>query len=797
VLTQTVQRRVRFGPYEADFRRGELRKFGTRIRIQGKPLAVLALLVKTPGQTVLREELRDALWTDDVFVDFDKNLATAVNKLRQALCDTAESPQYIETVPKVGYRFIAPVEVLSSDVIAEPLPTDVVAAAAAPAVVAGAAKKGWRRWIFATAFVFTAILIVILVAAISEHRRPAPALSEKDSIIVADFANGTSEPLFNDTLKTGLTLALDQSPYLNVLSEAKVAKTLKLMTKPPNTKLSADVVREVCLRTESKAYVAGSITSLGTDYVLALKAVDCKTGETLGQQQVTAERKEKVLNALGKAAANLRSQLGESLATVQRFDAPLAEVTTQSLEALQAYSQAPKAGREEGPEAQVVYLQHAIALDPNFARAYAAMGNTYESLSETGRAAEYYSKAFELREHATEREKLVISGRYYQNVTGELDKAARTYEEVLQSYPRDVVIVDLANIYAAEGKYDEAVEVMRQSQRLVPDRASVYTNLANAFMALQRFDEARQVIQQGQSKKLENLVFHNALYALSFLKSDAAGMAKQQEWFAGKPDVRHFGFSLASDTEAYAGHLNKARELTRRAVESAIQADSKENAAIWSENAALREAAFGNAEEARRDAAAGLKLTPDRQDVQVEAALAYAMAGDKSRAQSLADELGRRYPVDTQMQSLWLPAVQAQLALLGKDSAGALDTLQKSAPPIEYGQIGFLANLSCLPWTYARGQALLASGQAGAAATEFQKISDHTGVVWNCWTGALARLGLARANALQSKQSQGADADAARVRALAAYREFFGLWKEADPDIPVYKQAQAEYARLQ
>ena len=359
-----------------------------------------------------------------------------------------------------------------------------------------------------------------------------------------------------------------------------------------------------------------------------LKAVDCQTGETLGQQQVTAERKEKVLNALGKAAANLRGQLGESLATVQRFDASLAEVTTPSLEALQAYTQAGKAGREKGPEAGVVYFQRAIALDPNFARAYAAIGNTYESLSEMGRAAEYYTKAFELRDHASEREKLVIAGRYYQNVSGELDKAARTYEQVLQSYPRDVVVVDLANIYAAEGKYDEAIDVLHQSQKLVPDRVAVYSNLANDFMALQRFDEARQVIQQAQARKWENLTFHSALYALSFLKADTVGMAKQQEWFNGKPDVQHFGLSLASDTEAYAGYLNKARELTARAVDSAVQADSKENAAIWQENAAMREAAFGNVEEARRVAAAGLKLAPDRQDVQVEAALAYAMAGD-------------------------------------------------------------------------------------------------------------------------------------------------------------------------
>ena len=792
MLTQEEKQSVRFGPYEADFRHGELRKFGTRLKVQGKPLAVLALLVKRPGETVLRDELRQALWPNDVFVDFDKNLTTAVNKLRQALCDTAESPQYIETVPRIGYRFVASVEVITKEPVAEPSPVRIETP---PSQLPIAPQPRSRvPWMFvAVIVVLAAVVGVVLI----KGHHSVSALNEKDSIIVADFSNGTGDPVFDDTLKTGLTIALDQSPFLNVLPESKVAKTLKLMTKPANTKLTADVARDVCLRTGSKAYVAGSITSLGTDYVLALKAVDCKTGETLGQQQVTAERKEKVLNALGKAAANLRSQLGESLATVQRFDAPLAEVTTPSLEALQAYSQAPQAGRERGPEAQVVYLQRAIALDPNFARAYAALGNTYESLSEMGRAAEYYTKAFELRDHASEREKLVISGRYYQNVTGELDKAARTYEQVLQSYPRDVVVVDLANIYGAEGKYDEAVEVLRQSQMLVPERVAVYSNLTNDFLALQRFDEARQVIQQAQAKKWENLTFHNALYALSFLKADAAGMAQQQQWFAGKPDLQHFGLSLASDTEAYAGHLNKARELTRRAVDSAIQADSKENAAIWQENAALREAVFGNLEEAKRDAAAGLKLAPDRQDVQVSAALAYAMAGDTARARSLTEELNKLYPLDTQMQSLWLPAMQAQLALNQRNSSATIDTLQKASPPIEYGQIGFLANLSCLPWTYIRGQGYLASGNATAAAAEFQKVIDHNGVVWNCWTGALAHLGVARANALQSQTSQGADADAARVRALASYKAFLTLWKDADPDIPIYQQAKAEDAQLQ
>jgi hypothetical protein len=312
---------------------------------------------------------------------------------------------------------------------------------------------------------------------------------------------------------------------------------------------------------------------------------------------------------------------------------------------------------------------------------------------------------------------------------------------------------------------------------------------------LQRFDETRQIIHEAQARKLDNYILHNALYALAFLGSDSAAMAEQQQWYAGKPE-ENSGLALASDTEAYGGRLGKARELTKRAVDSAIRADSKETGAIWQANAALQQAAYGNPAEARQSAGEALKLAPTSQGVGVESALAFAMAGDTARAESLAQDLGKRFPLDTQLQSLWLPAIQAQSALDRKNPAAALNALQ-AASAIELGQISFVANISCLYPTYLRGEAYLAAGQGSAAAAEFQKILDHSGIVWNCWTGALARLGVARANALQARTSQGADADAARVRALAAYKDFLTLWKDADPDIPIYKQAKAEYAKLQ
>jgi tetratricopeptide (TPR) repeat protein len=350
-------------------------------------------------------------------------------------------------------------------------------------------------------------------------------------------------------------------------------------------------------------------------------------------------------------------------------------------------------------------------------------------------------------------------------------------------------------VYVEQGQYEKAAESFRQSLRLVPDSGGAYAGLGNSLTSLQRFDEARQTIHEAQARKLDNLVFRNALYALAFLGADSAGMAEQQQWFTGKPE-ENIGLALASDTEAYGGHLGKARELTKRAVDSAIRADSKENGAIWQENAAIEQAAYGNPAEARQSAAEGVKLAPTSQGVEVEAALAFAMAGDTARAESLAQDLGKRFPLDTQMQSLWLPAIQAQLALDKKNPAAALTALQ-AASPIELGQILFVANMSCLYHVYVRGEAYLAAGQGKEAAAEFQKIIDHSGIVWNCWTGALAHLGVARANALQARSSQGADADLARSRALAAYKDFLALWKDGDPDIPILKEAKAEYAKLQ
>jgi serine/threonine protein kinase/tetratricopeptide (TPR) repeat protein len=443
--------------------------------------------------------------------------------------------------------------------------------------------------------------------------RLSKRLTEKDTIVLTDFANSTGDPVFDDTLKTALGVSLNQSPFLNVLSESNVTKTLKLMARPPDSKLTPDVARELCQGAGSKAYIAGAIASLGSKYVLGLKAVNCQSGDWLTQEQVTAASKEKVLDAVGEAASKLRTELGESLATVQKLDVPLQQATTSSLEALKAYSLGVKADRDKGSTASLPYYQRAIELDPNFATGYIAVAGDYFSLSEVDRANEYYSKAFQLRDHASEREKLAITTNYYSSVTGELDKAAEACQQEIDGYPRSANgYGSLGIVYAEQGRYEKAAEVTGQALGLSPDWTGGYDNLAGYSLALQRLDEARKIVHDAQARKLDDPILHQVLYALAFLGADSAAMAEQQHWFADKPE-ENLGLALASDTEAFAGRRDKARQLTKRAVELAIRADSKESGAVWQAIAAQREAAYGYVAEARQSAEDALKLVPTSQ----------------------------------------------------------------------------------------------------------------------------------------------------------------------------------------
>ena len=645
-----------------------------------------------------------------------------------------------------------------------------------------ARKKHWKILVPAALIVVAALV----AGGLYFRSRHAAPLTEKDTIVLADFNNTTGDSVFDDTLKQALAVDLAQSPFLNVLSEDKVRQMLQQMTRSPSERLTRDLAREVCQRAGSKAYLAGSIAALGNQYVIGLNAVNCQTGDSLTEEQERATGKEQVLAAIDKAAAKLRNELGESLSSVQKFDVPLDQATTNSLEALKVHTLGLKAGREKGDAEAIPFDKRAIELDPNFALAYDNLGLDYSNLNQPSLAADYLKKAFDLRDRVTEREKFHITSLYYVYVTGELEKANQSYELWKQAYPRDDTAPgNLGSNYMVLGQYDKAATETRESSGLDPNTVVAYVNLGQIYLALNRFDEARTTTEEAQRRKLEHTELHLNLYALAFFQGNSTAMKQQEDWAIGKLGAEDWMLSLESDTEAWSGRLGKARELSRQAVESARRSDEKEPSALWQANAAIREALFGNAEAARQNAAASAALAPGSHDAEAQAVLAYALAGDATHAQSLADDLGKRFPLDTVVQSVWLPTIHAQIETNRKNPARSIELLQAAAP-YELGMLSGAATNSCLYPVYVRAEAYLSAQQGQLAAAEFQKILDHRGLLWNCATGALAHLGLARAYALSGDT----------VKAKSAYQDFVALWKDADPDIPILIAAKSEYAKL-
>jgi serine/threonine protein kinase len=671
--------------------------------------------------------------------------------------------------------------------------------AVSSSTVPAVGKQRSDRW---KIVVPAAVILVAALIAVGISFRPHPpvmkatALTEKDTIVLADFTNTTGDEVFDDTLKQALAVDLGQSPFLNILSEDKVRQTLREMTRSPNERLTRDLAREVCQRVGSKAYLAGSIAALGTEYVIGLQALNCASGDTLAREQVTAAGKEQVLPAMGQAAAKLRNEVGESLSSVQKFDVPLEQATTNSLEALKAYTIGSKTAREKGDIEAIPFDKRAIELDPNFALAYDALGVDYYNLNRPNLAAMYLKKAFDLSDRVTEREKFHIAGLYYGLVTGELEKAKQTYELWTQVYKRDdLPHGDLGSLYMILGQYDKAATESREALRLEANQIVEYANLGEIYLALNRFDEARATTEEALERKLDDIQLHLNLYVLAFFQGNTAAMKQQADWAIGKPGAQDAMLSLESDSEARAGKLGKARALSRQAIETARRSDEKEPAALWQANAAIREALFGNADVARQNAAVAAALAPGSHDAEAQAALAYALAGDAANAQSLTNDLDKRFPQDAVIQSAWLSTIRAQIETNHKNAVRSIELLQ-TAVPYELGMLSVSAPNSCLYPVYGRAEAYLSTQQGAPAAAEFQKILDHRGLLWNCATGALARLGLARAYALQVQSMHGPDADATRVKARTAYQDFLTLWKDADPDIPILKQAKAEFAKL-
>ena len=630
------------------------------------------------------------------------------------------------------------------------------------------------------------LLVALLVAGGLYYRshQQSNRLTEKDTIVLSDFDNKTGDAVFDDTLKQGLSVQLEQSPFLALVSERKVIETLKLMDRSPEDRLTANVTREVCQRTGSKAMLNGSIAGLGSQYVIGLKAVNCNTGDVLAEAQEQAAGKEAVLKALDAAAVNLRAKLGESLNSVEKYATPVEEATTPSLEALKAYSLGRKTWSVKGETAALPFYKRAAELDPNFAMAYVAMSEAYRYLNEAGRGAENARKAYELREKVSERERFSIDWEHYMSATGELEKAAQTVELWQQTYPRDVISYTyLGFISGTLGNWEKALEEFRTALRLDPSNGGNYLNLGQDYMALNGLDEAEAVYKQAEERKLENELLLVNRYGLAFLKGNAAQMARLVSAVMGKPGAEDLLLAMRADTEGWDGKLKNANELTGRAMDSAQHNDAKERAALYQAAAALREVEAGNQKQARAEANAAVKLAPNR-DVRAIAALALARAGDTAGAEKLAAELDKTFPLDTLVQGYWLPTIRASVALQRKDPNRAIELL-KVASTIELGLPTNLTVILCP--AYLRGEAYLMLHDGNAAAAEFQKFIDHRGLVVNFPWGALARLGLARAYAMQGDTA----------KAKAAYQDFLTLWKDAEPDTPILKEAKAEYAKLQ
>lgn len=746
-----------FGDFDVDLSDRQLLRNGSRLRLQEQQFRVLALLMEHPGRLITREEFQERLWPADTFVDFEAGLNTAVKKLREVLGDSSTHPHYIETVPRQGYRFIADV--------AGPEKTRL-----RPGTL-----RRLRQGAIAGAILLVAALTLIL------HSHGTPALTEKDSILLADFTNATGDPVFDLTLRQGLVIQLEQSPFLSMLPEGRVSEALAYMGRPSGERLTGSTAREVCARCGGKALVEGSIARLDSHLVLTLNAVSCAEGDSLAREQVEVDRKERVLQALGAMSSRLRHKLGESLPSIQTSDVPLEQATTSSLEALRAYSRGMALMNREPQTEAISYFLRAVEIDPTFATAYAALSSAYGNLGARN-GNDYAVKAYELRGRVSERERLYIEARYYDNATGELGKTIETYQRWIKAYPRDISPhTQIAFRYLNTGEFEKAVAEGLEGIRRDPLPPQRYWAAISGHLALGRTDAARALADEAIKNKRDNAITRNLRYLIGFVERDSEAMRQQVEWARGRL-TEHDMVAQEARSAAFFGRLKEARTMLRRAIEMAERNDLPGTAAGHRATQAMIEASFGNDRQARSLARAarskshvGLVLLP--------VALSLARIGDQAEAEALADELHQGHPRGTSLHAVWLPVIRAEMEIRRGHPARAIENLESVfryelalAPAFPPGCVA----------VDARGRALLALGDGAAAAREFQKIIDHRGLVPNHPVWVLAHLGLARAQALAG--------DVAGSR--KAYEEFFALWKDADPDIPVLRYARLEYARL-
>jgi DNA-binding winged helix-turn-helix (wHTH) protein/tetratricopeptide (TPR) repeat protein len=763
-------RRLRaFKDFTLDLDRGCLLRGAEEVKLRPKVFEALTYLVDRPNRLVSKDELIKALWTDSFVTD--DSLVQCLVELRRALGD--EGQVCIKTVPRRGYIFTAQVRDLAPA-------ADEPSAAPAPAIPVQATPPRARRRVVALAIL---ALGAAAVSYVVQSRPPAgtQAFTDKDSILVADFDNTTGDEVFDGTLRQAVAVQLGQSPFLNVFSEDRVRETLRYMERAPGERVTRELGREIAQRRGVKAVLAGSISSLGRHYVIGLEAISAATGETLAREQVEAESRERVLGRLGEGTRRLRASLGESLASLESHAAPIEQATTPSLEAFKAYD----LGRQRhfgGQYFEAIPLyRRAVELDPDFAIAYAALGITYNVAQEYDLAAQSSRRAFALRDRVSERERFYISLRYYMDVLGDGDRAIETLELWKETYPRDFVPhTNLAARYSAIGRHEQALEEAREGVRLNPDARVAYAALAQSSICLNQYKDARSVIEQASSRKLMPPYGRYMLYALALLDGDAAAMRQQVDSVTGTPAEAGM-FALQSEAAAYEGRTRAARDLTARAIDLALQRGSKESASQFSAGNALWQAAYGDCGRAKETVVRTLAMARGRPALSWSA-VALGLCGQTAGAQRLADEMTRRFPHDSFIRESWLPMTEAAIAIHDRRPAYAIDRLQAA----RRGETGDQAAL----WpAYLRGLAYLDQGAAAEAEAEFQKILDHKGVLAPAvfhpvamTLYPLAHVGRARAAAREGRVEDGQQ----------AWEALFGLWKDADPDVPVLVTGRRE-----
>jgi DNA-binding winged helix-turn-helix (wHTH) protein len=755
-----------FGPFRFDAEQQLLLQDGQPVSLAPKVSGTLLALIENAGHLVDKDDLMKRVWPDAIVEE--GNLNKNISILRKVLGQWDGGLEYIETVPKRGYRFIAPVTRTEGKEFATrtlPVPQTRV-----------------RKVLTAVSFLLIAGL---LAGGLIWRWRQTHRVIQKNIIVLGDFANSTGDEIFDGTLRQGLSVELEQSPFLKLESEEQIRQTLRMMGQKTNAQLTPEIAREVCQRSNSAAVLDGSIVLIGTRYDLILRAVDCSGGDLLASAKAEARDKNDVLDALGRVATEMRKKLGESVATVEKYNTPLEQATTASFDALRFYTLGDLTLTQTGNfTSSLASFQKAIELDPHFAMAYFAMSDAYSTIGETAFSARYMQKAFELRERVSEREKLIIEGLYYFYVTGDLVKAKRTFELVAALYPESYARIGLASISNMLGQYEAGLREYQAALRREPFNSVFHRHVVLTNLLLNRVDDAAAVAKDARGKELDSNLAP-LLYAIAFYQSDPAEMARQVAGATGKPGEEDLLLGMEGDTAAYFGHLEKARKFSYRAAGSAGRAGEKETAATYYAVSALRDALFGGYK-ARQEATAAKRLSTGR-DMDFGIALALAYAGDTDAAQALTEELAKRFPEDTIMQLNYLPTLRAKLAICRSNPQQALEVLA-IAGPYELGlpAYGFYNWPNLYP-VYVRGEAHLAAHHGGEAAAEFQKILNHRGVVLNEPISALAHLQLGRAYTMSGDTS----------RAKTAYQDFLTLWKDADPDIPILKQAKAEYAKLQ